>query len=355
MPLIDSLWRADSSGFARHGLVAAVVAAVATVALASSAAAATRPRYGGTLRVEVREPGESADPPQTGHLAEPAGAFHMARWEPGRRAVYEADENAAGGRPFLDSIEIVLGRPPREQALALELGKTDVADAGAGEARRLRRTWTSAPVRLLALVVSPRVNDARVRQALALAIDRAAIHSTLLQRQGEVAGGLLPQWLSGYAFLFPTAPDLDRARALVAHLTASGRTFSLGYDNSEPQARAIAERVALNARDAGLLVSVAPNAHADVRLLEASIRSLDPAQALAGVAAALGQSDPARTAGADALYQAENALLESWRVIPLLHLPEVYGVGPRVRTWLVPGVGELGGWRFENVWLEARP
>src|SRR5450756_2075565 len=57
-----------------------------------AAPAATRPQYGGTLRVELRQNAETPDPP-----ALLGGGFTIARWEAGRLAVYEADENAGGG------------------------------------------------------------------------------------------------------------------------------------------------------------------------------------------------------------------------------------------------------------------
>ena len=66
----------------------------------------------------------------------------------------------------------------------------------------------------------PAVQDARLRQAISLAIDRASIADVILQRQGVPAGGLLPNWISGYAHLFPAASDLPRAKDLLA---ASGR------------------------------------------------------------------------------------------------------------------------------------
>ena len=53
------------------------------------------------------------------------------------------------------------------------------------------------------------------------------------------------------------------------------------------------------------------------------------------------------------MYRAERALLEGFRVIPLFHLPDVYGVGPRVKGG--PGISPLGEWRFENLWLEGAP
>ena len=261
-----------------------------------------------------------------------------------------------GGRPFLDGVEILLGRALRDQASDLDLGKADVVELGPNELRRQpagRRVWSSSPVRVLALVFSPRFDDARVREALALAVDRSAIHSVLLQRQGEVSGALLPQWLSGYAFLFPATADLGRAR----QLAAGARAITLGV--SDAAARPIAERIALNARDAGLAVSVTPQpANADVVLVELRIASTDPAKALAEIAAALGSPiaprDLAPNASPEQMYAAERSLLEGFRVIPLIHLPDIYGVSPRVKGG--PGITPSGEWRFENLWLEgARP
>jgi hypothetical protein len=327
---------------------------LALAALAATAAAATRPHYGGTLYVEIRQSFETPDPPTAGYgMPDLARAFAITRWEAGRRAVYAADENAPGGRPFLDTVEIEMARPLRDQSIDLELGKADLVELGPSELRRQpagRKVWASAPVRLVALVFAPRVEDARIREALALAVDRAAIHNVLLQRQGEVSAALLPQWLSGYAFLFPAAADAARARTLVAGIPAAARAVSLGVEDAAE--RAMAERIALNARDAGLAVSVVPQAAgADARLVEVRIRSLNPALALAGMAVSLGLPEPPRAASPEALYAAERALLEGFHVIPLFHLPDAYGVNPRVKGR--PGITSLGEWRFENLWVES--
>ena len=70
---------------------------IAALISASAAVGATRPQYGGTLRVETRLNAETPDPP-----ALLGSGFQSARWEAGRLAVYEADENASGGRPYLN-------------------------------------------------------------------------------------------------------------------------------------------------------------------------------------------------------------------------------------------------------------
>ena len=320
---------------------------LAAVVLLPNVHAATRPQYGGTLRVQLRRNAETPDPPPL-----PGGGFTFSRWEAGRLAVYEAGENTSGGRPFLAGIEVLFGRSPRDMASDLDLGKADVVELGPNELRHQpagRKIWSSSPVRLLALLFAPRFEDARIREALALAVDRAAIHTVLLQRQGEVSGALLPQWLSGYAFLFSSAADLARAR----QLAVGARPIALSVH--DPTARPIAERIALNARDAGLAVSVTPqSANADVALVEVRIASADPAKALAEIAAALGLPIPPHSDSPEQTYAAERALLEGFRVIPLIHLPDVYGVSPRVKGG--PGITPLGEWRFENLWLEgARP
>jgi peptide/nickel transport system substrate-binding protein len=310
--------------------------------------AATRPRYGGTLRVELRDPIEEADPPASGPtLARLNGSFSITRWEGGRRAVYVADENAAGGRPFADSVDVQMGRPMRERAI--ELGRAEIVELAPGELRRVsagQRIWTSSPVRVVAFVFAPRVEDARVREALALAVDRTAIHNVLLQRQGEVSGALVPQWISGYGFLFPSAADTPRARSLTAGLPAATRTLTLAGDD-----RAVADRIALNARDVGLMVSVVPaTANPDVRLAQARVTSSNPAQALQAVAAGFGLGEPANSDTAETLYAAERALLQGFRVVPLFHLPDIYAATPRVKGG--PGITPLGEWRFEALWID---
>jgi len=289
------------------------------------------------------------------------GPFRVSAFEPGRRVTLAANQDYWDGRPFLDGIDVQLGRPLRDQLVDLELGKTDFAEIAPADLRRAsehgRAVWSSSPVNLLALQFTPgRAEDPRLREALALAIDRAAMHNVLLQKQGEATAALLPQWLSGYAFAFPAAQDLGRARALAGSLPPAARTLTLTYDPAVRAARSLAERVAVNARDAGLAVQVSSQAaQADVRLVEVRIRSLDAARAMVEVAAALALEAPPFVATTAALYEAEHQLLEGRRVIPLFHLPDLYGAGSRVRVFAPPAVTRLGYWRFDQVWLAVKP
>jgi peptide/nickel transport system substrate-binding protein len=276
------------------------------------------------------------------------GPFRLTAWEPGGRAIFAANEDYWAGRPYLDSVEIKMGRSLRDQALDLDLNKADIVELGYGDARRItqngKRAWTSLPVDLLALVFEPSTSE-RLREAIALSIDRGAIHNILLQKQGTPAGAILPQWLSGYAFLFPGARDLDRAR----QLAPGAAPVTLGYNPADTTARLIAERIAVNAREGGLAIRpVTEGAQTSAaRIVRTRIARPDLSQALGSVTPGPGITLPAARPP-EALYEAERALLQDYRIVPLFHLPEIYGLGPRVRGW---APSRWGGWKLDSVWL----
>jgi hypothetical protein len=76
----------------------------------------------------------------------------------------------------------------------------------------------------------------------------------------EPASALLPQWLSGYAFLFTMETNIDRAKEIRATLpanpAASGGPLRLRVDLPGDLAKLLGERVAVNARQAAILVHV---------------------------------------------------------------------------------------------------
>ena len=118
--------------WSRWSVVAKRIAVALLLMAATGAAtlAATRPHYGGTLRVEMRQA-----PPSPEAFGVPKG-FVLTSWEAGRRAVFTADDNAPQGRPFLDAVEIQMARSLRDQSADLELGIADVVELGPNELRR---------------------------------------------------------------------------------------------------------------------------------------------------------------------------------------------------------------------------
>jgi ABC-type transport system substrate-binding protein len=279
--------------------------------------------------------------------------------------LFDANESCWAGRPFLDKIGLTLGVSLEQQANAISFGQADVVELPASQVRRTAqrgvRTVSSDPVELFALVFDlsrPGVQDARLRQAISLAIDRASIADVILQKQGVSAGGLLPNWISGYAHLFPATFDLPHAKDLLA---ASGRELSrsmplvLSYDSSDAEARTIADRVAVNLREAGIMAQTSEkivNAKAkapapDMRLVRLRISVPDTAAALSELLNSLGET-ATDLETPDQMYAAERAPIDAFNVLPLVHVTESYGLSPQVRDWMAP---RWGGWRLEDVWL----
>ena len=282
------------------------------------------------------------------------GAFRVADFQPGKFLKLAANEESWAGRPFVDAIEIDLGRSQRDQSIAVELGRTDLIEAppqtamANGGSQRVR---TSLPVELMALVfpANSKAQDARVREALALAIDRKPIQSVLLKGVGEPTASILPNWMTGYSRVFPAQAKLQRAKVVLADSRQPALTLS--YDPRDPQAQLIAERIALNAREVGITLRVALSGVADVSLIRIVLPSSDPATSLREAARELGLQQPLiHGSSVDDLYQAERTLLDGHTVIPLFHLPVASSPGARVRNWQP---GPTGNWNISDVWLEA--
>jgi peptide/nickel transport system substrate-binding protein len=269
------------------------------------------------------------------------GPFRIARWEPGKSASLAAHEKYWGGRPFLDSISIEMGRAIAEQAADFQVSKADVVELSVRDLRAPRPrgivTFTTPPMETLALQFENGGAPDAVREAVALSIDRAAIHNVLLQKQGEVSGALLPQWLSGSSFLFPTARNLSRARQLA---TPAPAPLGFFYDRLDPVIRAIAERIAVNASEAGITLRTAATAQAPLRLTRLPVTSRDPASVLEDFAGLLRVPAPAATAN---LYEGERALMGAFQVIPLFHLPQGWMLQSHVKDWP----------NWADAWLEA--
>ncbi|HTZ94843.1 MAG TPA: ABC transporter substrate-binding protein [Terriglobales bacterium] len=282
------------------------------------------------------------------------GPFVVSEWDAGKKLVLTAREDYWGGRPFLDSVEIEMARGFHDQTIAHETGQAQLIEVPpelAHQATLAGEVHASEPTELVALLFARDVQspeDAKQRQALSLSIDRAMLNRVVFQGGGEPAGGLLPGWLSGYGFLFTVKADLPRAQQLRAEVPQAP-LWSLGFDANDPLARLLAQRIALNANDAGLRLQLANQSNPDIRLVRVGLVSLDSHLALAEVSKSLGIPAPHFLGNsADDLYHAENAMLQSQRVIPLLHLETAWAVSKTVRNWEDTGDGT---WQVPDVWL----
>ncbi len=293
-----------------------------------------------------------------------SGPFRIADFQPGRRLQLNANEDYWNGRPYLDSIDIGLGQSLRDQAMHFQLGRADVIEIAPDQVRRAlqenRRVFSSSPSELIAIVVPSGTGAAenpRMREALSLTIDRGTIQNVLLQRQGDPTGAVLPQWMSGYAFLFPAKVDVARARQMRLEAGSNQPAIQLAYDGSDTIARTIAERVAVNARDAGIVVQAIPSAAATTqrvpRLVRLRMESLSPQAALTAIAWQVDSAQVPRIMAAQSieeLFEQEKELLSGFRLIPIAHVSQSYVVSPRVHDATLTREGMLP---LDNVWVEA--
>jgi ABC-type transport system substrate-binding protein len=380
--------------------LAATSLAIVFMFAALPARTARRPQYGGTLRVEIGAvlasldldvPAagpeqasaknqidsliyESREPDGTFNGDPGSGPFKISSWRPGKQVTLQANEKFRDGRPFVDSVEITMGRSLRDRLLDLELNKTDMAEIPPQEARHASergvRISQSQPDELLALVFldnRPAAKDAHTReiigQSISLSIDRATLVTFLLQKVGEPTAALLPQWSSGTSFLFSTSADVSRAKELWSQIAPS-LNIVLGYDSADALEQSVAERMVVNAKEAGISLTAVSNpatksVKLDARLVRIPMTSPKPAVALNGILQTLdsvsngaASANPLRdSASPEDIYKRERAILDAFRVVPLVWLPQVYGLSARVRNWIPPAPGQ--SWPLADVWLDT--
>ena len=300
-----------------------------------------------------------------------SGPFHVERVDAGTIAL-RAHDNYWDSRPFLDAIELRT-RAATDQLTDLEAGRADMVPIQPTDVRRVEqrqlRIEASRPLELVVLAFeapfAAPTNDA-IRRTFAAAIDRGAIARVVLQGRAEPTEALLPEWISGYPpFVLVRTASLMRPPAIAA-LPAARRTLALRVGAADPTAQAIAQRIAVNARDAGFTVNVQAPAglgpRFDVRLLRVPFRAATPADALTDVVTGIGARTitlvgrldvPDRGASVETVLATERALVARDVIIPIVHVPELYALSGRVQSWNGPIVLPNGAWNLANVWLSA--
>jgi hypothetical protein len=141
--------------------------------------------------------------------------------------------------------------------------------------------------------------------------------------------------------------------------------IALAYDFADPLAKLTAERIAVDAREAGVVVQPYGEAHvgsksgraalnADAVLLRLPLESLEPAVALAAALDDLGLSDPnsapLNAGQLEDVFQLEGKALESFRVVPVAHVSQAVWLNSNVHNWLEY---PTGAWDFDQLWTEG--
>jgi YVTN family beta-propeller protein len=190
-----------------------------------------------------------------------AGPYYVASYTPGQGVVLLRNPNYHGKRPHhFARIEFTVGVPAPRAISDIEAGTADYTTFGgfeynitpeiaaltSGLALRFGRGSAAAAHARQQYFVNPTLqldyfdlnthrslfSDVRVRQAVNYAIDRsalAAVGSGFQALPDTPADHYLPPGMPGYraAHVYPLAPDLAKARQLIAAAGAAGRTVVL--------------------------------------------------------------------------------------------------------------------------------
>lgn len=240
-------------------------------------------------------------------------------------------ERVDGAKPYLRAFDLYWERRPFIDAMevAASAQEADVAELPLAGARRLRsdthRLWATTAMETVCVHVAGA--GLGVREALSLALDRQSIVKVLFGGRGETAGGLVPQAESGYAFLFPVQQDLIKARSLLATQRTAGPVV-LGYPANDALLRQLADRIAVNARDAGLVLQVKPGASSQWNMQRQS-------------------NEPFGS------FEAERTAMEERRLVPVVHVPRLYAIHSRVRGWEQAHDGRSLDVHPESIWLDS--
>ncbi len=229
------------------------------------------------------------------------------------------------------------------------------------------------------------LGDARIRRALALAVDRRAIVDRILRGGQTPAAALTPPGLEGYAPPDALGTDFAEARRLLAEAGYPGGKglppFELLFNNSENHkliAEAVQEMwrrelgVEVRLSNQELKIVLAARQAGDFQVVRGSWIAdyPDPASFLDVWRSRSGNnytgwSDPAydallfaaeRTPGPAARAalwrKAEDILVEAAPIIPIYHYTHVFLIQPSVHGWF-PNL--LDHHPYKYVWLEAGP
>ena len=194
------------------------------------------------------------------------GAFRFVSQSNGLLTLSAVDD-AWQGRPFVDAVEINGGRSVRNQWLDLSSGRADMVEVPVENLHQAQQEHLavveSGACDLLVLGVARAgiLQEDAQREAVALAVDRAALYNVIFQKQGEMTASLLPNSLTGYSFLFPKERDIARAQTLRGG--SNGVPLTLTVEGASAVVQLAAERIALNLREIGFRVQVVPHSSVD--------------------------------------------------------------------------------------------
>jgi peptide/nickel transport system substrate-binding protein len=173
------------------------------------------------------------------------GPFQFDSWERGNRVTLTRFDDYWGEKAKVETVRVVAITDAKARATAVENGEVDGADLiGPADIKPLEEAGMQieprAPFTVLYLGMNQKtkpLDDIRVRQAIAHAIDKEAVAAASLPEGSELAIEFMPPSVNGWTEDVPRYEyDPDKARDLLQKAGAAGATIEFNYptDVSRP-------------------------------------------------------------------------------------------------------------------------
>jgi peptide/nickel transport system substrate-binding protein len=194
------------------------------------------------------------------------GPYRLHSWAPGREFVLTRNPHYRGPAAAFAAARFVIEPDGRSRVARVLEGQADLADhipfevldelKTRPDVLAVERPGLTVMFLVLRVDRAP-FDDARVREAVELALDREALVASALGGHGQVATQLVPAAVAGFdPNLRPLTRDLERSRELLAQAGyPDGLEVSLdGTNNRYPRDRELMAAVAAQLAEAGVRV-----------------------------------------------------------------------------------------------------
>ena len=179
------------------------------------------------------------------------------------KVVMEPNKNWHGGTPNLDRLEIIYIDDNSTKMMEYEKGNIDMCDLSTSLLDQYQNSdikdeitqITPLGTYFMSIKVSdPALDDAKVREAISLAIDRDAICKSVLNGAAEPATSFLNPGVPGHDdSLAPYEYNVKKAKQLLADAGASDLTFTMKVRQNDEK---LATAIQANLKKAGITMNV---------------------------------------------------------------------------------------------------
>jgi peptide/nickel transport system substrate-binding protein len=207
---------------------------------------------------------------KTGEAFVGTGPFKVTKWTPNTGITFDRHEGYwQPERPYVDGVDTRVIPDPKALLSALRSGQVDYAnglgyrdiDTLTAKGDFAKITWEGAEQQIYvgANVTAGSLKDARVRQAIAYAVDRDRIVTEVLRGAGYAINLPWPKYSPAYDAQANTTyvRDVAKAKALVAEV-GQIETIPYTYSSASPLLEATAAIVQSNLAEVGITVELDP-------------------------------------------------------------------------------------------------